>query len=232
MSALAGQMHAAIPKVDHVVGRHWARRVVVLVPSTQHEMALLADDHEDLNQIAALTSSEIGTVHGRTSPVGDRVTINPRNWPKLGSLGSSIVLTHELTHVATRTETGPATPAWLSEGLADYVGFLDTGLPATVVAAELAAQVRAGHAPRRLPADDAFNGGNKSLPVAYESGWMACQLLAQRYGQAKLVRFYRQVGSSVAGPNAAVSAALHRRFGLTDKRFTSIWRHYVRSALA
>jgi hypothetical protein len=232
MSTVAEQMHAAIPKVDRVVGRHWARRVVVLVPSTQREMGLLADDHRNLDQIAALTSSEIGTVHGRTSPVGDRVTLNPHNWSKLGDLGSSIVLTHELTHVATRTETGPSTPTWLSEGFADYVGFLDTGIPTVLVAAELATRVRAGHAPRRLPGDHVFERGGASLPVAYESGWLACRLLAQRYGQSRLVRFYREVGRSVAGPQVAVKVALHRRFGLTVRRFTSMWRHYVRSALA
>jgi hypothetical protein len=159
------------------------------------------------------------------------VTINPSNWPKLGTLGSQIVLTHELTHVATRAETTSATPKWLSEGFADFVGFLDTGVPVPAAAAELATHVRAGRLPSRLPTDRDFRGSSASLPTAYESSWLACRLIAQRYGQHKLVRFYRAVGRSGRGQTAAVRAALHRLFGLSTARFTSMWRGSMRSEL-
>src|SRR5581483_10125327 len=85
MASVADQAQAAIPKVDAVWGRNWARRVVVLVPSTQHEMARITSDRGNLDQIVALTSSEVSTINGRAAPVGDRVTINPRNWPRLGT---------------------------------------------------------------------------------------------------------------------------------------------------
>jgi hypothetical protein len=201
------------------------------VPATQHEMALIDSDRADLQQIAALTSAEVSSAHGKPAPVGDRVTLNPVNWSKVGPLGSRIVLTHELTHVATRAETGSQTPKWLSEGFADYVGFLNTGVPATVVAAELATDVRAGHLGRELPRNRAFRGGNAALSQAYESGWLACRYLADRYGQARLVRFYRAVGTSPLGQAAAVSHALRRGFGLTTARFTAAWRGYVHGQL-
>lgn len=231
MARVADQMQAAIPRVDAVWGRRWSQRVIVAVPATQHEMALITSDTADLDQIAALTSSEVATVHGRSSPVGDRVTINPANWPRLGTLGSEVVLTHELTHVATRADSTSATPKWLSEGFADYVGFLDSGVPVPAAAAELATRVSAGDVPARLPGDRAFRGSSASLPTAYESSWLACRLIAQRYGRGRLVRFYRAVGRSGRGQQAAVADALHRLFGLSTARFTSMWRGYLRSEL-
>jgi hypothetical protein len=232
MVAVADQMKAAIPKVNAVWGKRWARRVIVLVPSSQREMALVDADTDDLDQIAALTSSEISSVHGQAAPVGDRVTINPANWPKLGTLGSSIVLTHELTHVATRAYTDRQTPKWLSEGFADYVGFLGTNVPVTLAASELASRVRAGQLPKRLPTDRDFRGTNQSLPAAYEAGWLACRYIADRYGQAKLVRFYRAVGLASGTRGEAVAGALRDWFGLTPQRFTSLWQGYVRAQLA
>jgi hypothetical protein len=226
MAQIATLMQSAIPQVDAVWGRGWAQRVVVLVPATQQEMSRITAATGNLDQIAALTSSEFGNVHGRDAPVGDRVTINPSNWPTLGTLGASIVLTHELTHVATRAATGVRTPKWLSEGFADYVGFRSSGVPVSLAGAELASAVRSGRLAHRLPGDAAFRGGNGRLPQAYESGWMACRYLAGRYGEHKLVRFYRAVN------HAGVAGALHRLFGLSIRRFTERWRGFVQSQLA
>jgi hypothetical protein len=231
MAVIAAQLRAAIPKVTAVWGRHWARRVVVRVPSTQHEMARIVGSQEKLGQIAALTTAEVSEVHGRPAPVGDRITINPANWPKFGSLGATIVLAHELTHVATRAATGVQTPKWLSEGFADYVGFRDTGVPTSLAAAELGARLRAGHASKRLPSNHDFRGGNKLLPQAYESAWLACRYLAEHYSQHKLVRFYRTVGRSTGSRSAAIADALHEVFGITPHRFSVTWRGFVADQL-
>jgi hypothetical protein len=231
MESVATETQAAVPKVTSVWGRHWPRRVVVLVPSTQQEMERVDGVKENLNQIAALTSAEISSAPGHPSPVGDRVTINPANWPEFGSLGASIVLAHELTHVATRADTGSQTPKWLSEGFADYVGFLNTGVPTSVAAEELAGRLHAGHAETRLPSDRAFRGSASLLPDAYESAWLACRYIADRYGQHKLVAFYRQVGTSELATHQAVTNALQSRFDLTPRKFTAKWRSFVTSQL-
>ena len=58
----------------------------------------------------------------------------------------------------------------------------------SIAAAELASDVRSGQAhPRDLPGDRDFRGSNTELPQAYESGWLACRYIAERYGQHKLV---------------------------------------------
>jgi hypothetical protein len=232
MRSVAARMAMAVPAVTAVWGSDWARRVVVQVPATQREMGLITADNDDLDQIAALTSAEISATPGRPAPVGDRVTINPANWAKLGSVGAKIVLTHELTHVATRADTGTQTPKWLSEGFADYVGFGHAGLPVTVVASELAADVRAGKAPHALPTNRDFRGANPSLSQAYEGGWLACRYIAATFGQPALVRFYRAVGTSHQASKAAVRGALRHVLGLRTDEFVTLWRRYVRELLA
>lgn len=232
MHQVADGLYAAVPRVTAVWGPRWPRRVVAEVPQTQHELAAITGDTGDLSSIAALNSAEVDPRGGDPAAVGDRVSVNPATWPSLDPRGRRVVLTHELTHVASRADTGARTPRWLQEGFADYVGFRGTGVATPVAAAELAAEVRAGRVPRRLPADQQFAGSSTRLAQAYEEGWLACRLIAVRAGQRTLVRFYRLVGSSSAPPAAAVDRALHRLLSLSTRRFTSLWRDYLHAQLA
>lgn len=232
MQLLADEAVADIPRVTAVWGSHWARRVVLLVPTTQHELSKVVDDYGDLDHIAAVATAEVQTHPGRPDPVGDRVGINPGNWPKLSSLGRQIVLTHELTHVATRPVTGAAMPTWLAEGFADYVGYLNSGVPTSFAAQELAADVRAGHVPSQLPSDREFDGDSKNLSQAYEGAWLACRLIAERHGQAALVRFYRAVGTSSLSQTDALAAVSIKVLHMPFQRFTREWRAFLRTELA
>jgi hypothetical protein len=232
MQLVADEAVADIPRVTAVWGPRWSRRAVVLVPSSQRELAKVVDDYGDLDHIAAVATAEVQTHSGHPDPVGNRVGINPGNWPKLSPLGRRIVLTHELTHVATRSVTGAAMPTWLAEGFADYVGYLGTGVPTGFAAQELAVDVRAGHVPTRLPADGQFNGGSKRLSQAYEGAWLACRLIAERHGQAALVRFYRAVGTSASTEADALAAASRSVLHEPISRFTRQWRGFLRAELA
>lgn len=231
MHEIAGEVAADIPRVTSVWGRHWSRRVVVLVPATQHELGRVVGDPGKLDQIAAVATAEVSGRAGRPDPVGDRIGINPSNWPKLSFLGRQIVLTHELTHVATRRLTSASTPKWLAEGFADYVGYLGSGVPTTFVAQELRRDVVAGDVPARLPTNRQFRGGSGSLSQAYEGGWLACRLIAQRYGQRALVRFYAAVGRSRDSTNVAVEAAFNHVLHTSLQPFVRQWRGYLRAQL-
>jgi hypothetical protein len=232
MLDVARDIQTAIPQVTSVWGRDWPRRAVVLVPRTMHEMALIDDDHADLRQIAALTSAEVTTTPGKPSPVGDRITVNPRNWPLLSPIGAQVVLRHELTHVATEAATGTRTPTWLSEGFADYVGFAFADVPVTAGAAELQHQVESGDLPSRLPSDRGFRGSDHALALHYEAAWFACRTIARRFGQAALVRFYRAVGRSTDSSTVAVRDALSSVLHLRLARFVELWRADLRTELA
>jgi hypothetical protein len=231
MGEVADGLAAAIPRVSAVWGPRWPRRVVAEVPATQRELGEITGDTGDLSSFAALSSAEVSSAAGHPAPVGDRVSINPRTWSSLDALGRRVVLTHELTHVATRADTGTETPRWLQEGFADYVGFLGTAVPTTVVARELATDVRAGRVPARLPTNHQFAGSSPDLAQAYQQGWLACRLIATRAGQATLVRFYREVGTATTPGEVSVSRALHRLLGLSTARFTALWRASLRAQL-
>jgi hypothetical protein len=215
MRQIAAAVDAAVPRVTAVWGTGWARKVVVLVPADDKELARIVG-HGGFEQIAALATAELTD---GADPVGDRVVVNPANFGKLGALGRRVVLTHEVTHVATRAATGPGVPSWLVEGFADYVGYRGLDVPYRVSAAELQAEVRRGAVPAGLPTDADFAGTNKDLATAYEEAWLAVTLLADRHGQAALLRFYRSVGGG-----ASVEAALRAQLGTSTAAFTASWR--------
>jgi hypothetical protein len=217
---------AAVPRVDAVWGRDWRRGAVVVVPTSGGEMSELLGSDSDLSQIAAVATAELGGGSSEFDPTGDRILVNPDTFTRLGQLGRRVVLTHELTHVATRRATGPAVPAWLAEGFADYVGYRDVDLPLALSARELRKDVRAGKLPAALPTDDAFTGGNGDLAQAYEQAWLAVRLLADVHGQEAMLRFYRAVGARRGGvdPADAVEEALREELGTTTTALTRDWR--------
>jgi hypothetical protein len=202
----------------------WSQQVVVLVPSDAAELTALLGGQRDVGQIAAVATAELRGGAGPYDPTGDRVLVNPDAFAGLGPLGRRVVLTHEVTHVATRRASGPAVPAWLAEGLADHVAHLDVDLPPSLIARDLARDVRAGRVPRALPSDAEFAGDAPRLAQAYSSAWLAVRLLADRYGLPAVLDLYREVGAAQGPDDAqAVETAL-RRLGTSTAELTADWR--------
>jgi hypothetical protein len=223
MQRVADGLDAAVPRVTRIWGTGWAQRIVALVPSTQRELTHIVGGHGDYDQIAAVATAELSDANAGYHPVGDRIVVNPPNFAKLGSLGRRVVLTHEVTHVATRSASGPQTPTWLVEGFADYVGYSGVQVPYDLSASELKAAVRRRRLPTALPSDHDFDGRNPSLASVYEQAWLAVTYLASTYGQDGLLRFYRTVGRADAPP-AAVADALASMWGTDLARVTAGWR--------
>jgi hypothetical protein len=164
----------------------------------------------------------------RDRAVGQRIVVNPVNIDKLGALGRRVVLEHEVTHLATRGFTGPTMPIWLVEGLADWVGYSDSGLSADQVADQLRSALRAGGWPGKLPVQADFRGDSPRLALAYEEAWSACRLIADRAGAAALIRLYRAVGTA-ADPAAALDKQLRATLGESTAQFTAAWRASVKA---
>jgi hypothetical protein len=180
---------------------------------------------DDLSQIAGLAIAELGDPELGEGPTGERIVLHPDVFTGLSPSGRRLVLTHELTHVATRRATGPAVPIWLAEGYADHVGYAGMSLPLSVTAARVQADVRAGRVPDRLPVDADFDPANPALAQAYEQAWLVVRLLADRYGQDGLLRFYRAVGRErEADPAGAVERALRSELGSSTAELTAEWR--------
>ncbi|MCI3270299.1 hypothetical protein [Streptomyces cylindrosporus] len=221
---------AAVPAVSAAWGTDWARHVVVLVPKSLEGMAgLLGSPASQYRGIAAVTTGEVG---GPPTAPADRIIVNPDAYGVLGTLGKQVVLTHETTHVATRAHTTAATPLWLSEGYADWIGYLGTGRTAAQAAPELARAVADGQEPAELPTDKdfGFSGDATKLAQAYEGGWLACRMIAGRWGAARLGAFYRAVGDHRTRAGS-VEGALKQVLGTTPEKFTAQWREYLRDEL-
>lgn len=219
---------AAVQRVTSVWGRSWPRRAVLLVPRDQPEMARLLqrDDESGLGQVAAITTGELPEGGG---PEGsDRVVVNPAAFARLTAAGRRVVLTHELTHVAVRSSTVAPVPIWLSEGFADYVGHLGVDISRAAVAAQLLALTRAGKGFTALPGTGDFDASRATIAPAYSASWLACTLIADRYGQDALVRLYRTAAEGDgADPDAVLGQAMESVLGATEPAFTSAWVQYV-----
>ncbi|MFC1416778.1 hypothetical protein [Streptacidiphilus cavernicola] len=224
LQAVADQADRAVPAVSAVWGRSWGERTVLLAPLASDQFGrLLGVDPLAYASIAAVTTGELGPAEaGRT----ERITLNPQVWDTLNALGRRVVTTHETTHVATRAITEQWTPRWLSEGAANWTGYLGTGRTPRQIAPELFADLAAGRVPDALPADAAFDGSATGLPQAYEQAWFACRSVVQRHGEPRLVALYAAVAAAggSGGQDAAVDSALRRTIGLGLTAFTAQWR--------
>ncbi|GAA2601918.1 hypothetical protein GCM10010424_60910 [Streptomyces lienomycini] len=230
LRSFAGLADRAVPAVSDAWDGDWARRVVVVVPRSLEGMAgLLGSPASSYRGIAAVTTGETG---GREHAPADRVVVNPDAYGLLGDLGKQVVLTHETTHVATRSDTTSATPLWLSEGYADWVGYRGTGRAPTQSAPELTRGVSEGRTPGRLPADEdfGFTADADELARAYESGWLACRMIAAQWGEDRLNALYRAVGAHDERAGA-VEDAMGEVLGTTPQEFTRRWREYLRTEL-
>ncbi|HET7475866.1 MAG TPA: hypothetical protein VFJ97_07560 [Dermatophilaceae bacterium] len=217
----------AVSRVSAVWGVSWPRKVVVFTPATTAQFAQLLGRPVDdgLSQVAAVTQGPLGS--GERAGA-DAVVVNPSAFRQLRPIGRQVVLTHEVTHVAIRASTTQGVPVWLSEGMADYVGYRGTGLSRVVVAAELLARVRRGQGPVALPRAEDYDPGRTAIAPSYSASWLACSRLADLYGQARLVAFYRAVAQTPGGDRDAVaSAAFPKLFGVGRSGFVSGWRGYL-----
>jgi hypothetical protein len=226
---------SAARRVSGVWGTDWNSHVVLVTPSTNEEFTRLLSRSSDqgLDQVAAITQ---GVIEPGRRAQGDRVVINPKAFTALQPMGRRVVITHELTHVAARSSTTSSVPIWLTEGMADYVGYTGLDLPRERVASELLALVRAGKGPTALPTEVEFDPSRTTISPSYSGSWLAVSRLVDLYGQAKVVAFYRRVASgATAGgavprdPDVAAAVAFPRSFRVTQTQFVDGWRRYLRT---
>ncbi|MFD8479612.1 hypothetical protein [Kitasatospora sp. NPDC059673] len=218
LADLAALADRAMPTVEGVWGPWKPGRLLLELPLTVQQFARRMDVSADAYQGIAAVTLAVGGAPTHTP--ADRVVVNPDAYRQLSELGRRVVVTHEATHVATRADTKACTPLWLSEGVADYTGYQGTGRTTRQIAPELAKDVRAGRMPAGLPTDDAFTAGSAGISQAYELSWLACDLIARRYGPDRLVALYRAVGQNGAG---GLERAFRSELGLGVAEFTKDW---------
>jgi hypothetical protein len=220
---------AAIRAVTGVWGRDWGRGVVIIIPASQEQFgALLRRDPGRYDNLAAVATAELSG--DSFASAANRVWINPGAWGKVTDQGRPIVLRHEVTHVATGAAVPGDFPIWLEEGLAEYIGYLGSGVPVRVIARDLLADARAGVVPEGLPDRSDFAPGGTALDVAYEHAWWACQYIVDRYGEQALLEVYRAALRQVDQSRAA-DIALREVLGVSEKEFMKQWRASISDAV-
>ncbi|MEV7614683.1 hypothetical protein [Streptomyces sp. NPDC089799] len=233
LTGIAAAADAAVPAVAAAWpsgppgtsgGTPWSGRAVLLVPGSADRMAaLLGSAPGAYRGMAAVTTGRVGA-----SPApADRVVVNPDAYAELGEEGRRIVLTHEITHVATRPVTSASTPMWLSEGLADWVAYRGSGRTPPDIAPATARAVRTGRVPAALPANGAFafGGDQEALSRAYEESWLACRTIAARWGEQALLRLY------TAAAREPLPEALSHTLHTDLPTLTTAWQQSLRTDL-
>jgi hypothetical protein len=135
------------------------------------------------------------------------------------------ILRHEMTHVAT-ARLSRGVPVWLVEGAAEYTGFarrtasgaLDAAMTFGrhgLTRAEVGATLRGTWRPT-LDADTGFYGGSeKVVDEHYNSAFLTCLYIANRYGEKALRRLYERAAQLARGsPLAGVLVATTERDAL------------------
>jgi len=223
LPSLADQVERARSQVARFWTANWPARVVVVLPGQAQTMNPLIGN-KSASRLPAVTTWE----RGPDGPV-IRITANPVVFLGLPAIAQQIVLRHEITHVAQDALGARTAPIWLTEGLAEYVGYRGAGIPAAVVAGDALSQVRIGGVPASLPADRefAFDRGSGQRSLVYEQGWAACQMVSARYGEDRLIPFYQAVLKADGSGNARVDQAAKKVLGIDGETFVAQWQNWL-----
>ena len=201
----------------------WERKAVILVPRDQSEAERLVGAR-DLSRVAAVASSSVES-GAADSVLGNRIVVNTDNVVGYNDLNLQILVTHEMTHVATRT-LGPGVPLLLVEGFADWAALKPVGFSVGSTRPALNQRVDSGRFDGLLPADSEFRG--RDAAVAYDEGSAFCLWVANTFGAGKLRALYRKF----RGPDPPSTSRLERGFkdvlGISRKTAERRWAAWVR----
>lgn len=122
------------------------------------------------------------------SATGSRVILNARFFQPANDANVDL-LTHEITHVATQSDTRAGAPAWLIEGAAEYTAFRTQWPFSLPLPAGLRREVAAGSV--YLATSDFYS---RRVADHYFAGFLASAYVAVTYGEDTLRRYYRRLG--------------------------------------
>ena len=201
----------------------WERKAVILVPRDQQEAEKLVGAR-DLSRVAAVASSSVDS-DAADRVLGNRIVVNTTNVVKYRPLDLQVLVTHEMTHVATRT-LGDGVPLLLVEGFADYAALKPVPYGFAVTRQNLYRRVQAGRFDGRLPSDPEFRGPD--APVAYDEGSAFCLWVAKTFGAAKLRALYREFAGSGTTTNGELDDGLRQVLGISRRTAEGRWAAWVR----
>ncbi|MFF1816473.1 hypothetical protein ACFVWG_04210 [Kribbella sp. NPDC058245] len=205
---------------------YWPRRwrgsaLIIALDDTDVRDARFAD--EDIES-AASAGSTFSSLPGQDTAdgtvAGAYIVINPNQRDQV----DEILLSHELTHVAT-ADLGGYEPLWLAEGAAEYVSW--SGIEAISGSGEVSKWEQevidqAMPTLRALPTDAGFYESNADV---YGVSWLAVRYLVQRIGLDAVEELYEDMAAH--GINqVSRDRILLSRSGLTEVTLWTSLRTY------
>ncbi len=204
----------------------WERKAVILVPRDQDEAERLVGAR-DLSRVAAVASSSVES--GSAERVlGNRIVVNTDNVVSYNDLNLQILVTHEMTHVATRT-LGDGVPLLLVEGFADWAALKPVGFSFESTRPALNQRVDSGRFDGALPRDEEFRGGDAA--VAYDEGSAFCLWVANTFGTGKLQALYRKLRGSDPPSSTELDRGFKSVLGISRRTAETRWAAWVRDQL-
>ncbi len=230
LTAVARAADVGARAVDAVWGGSWAvdeGQLVTVVVGDTHTVRLGLRESPDGHGPSPAPRVRVAAVTVPTwGSAGPTVLVDGGVWANLSATGRSVVITHELVHLATGSVRSQA-PPWLEEGFADWVAWNQGDLPASKVAREAILEAQEDGLPNRLPGDSDFAPGATSSPVAYGQAYLAARLIAETYGETVLVDLVRRVDSG-----AEVDSALRQLTGRGLADLTLGWQRDLEGRVA
>jgi hypothetical protein len=189
--ALAAIAEEAIRTLDARWDQPWPGKIPLVLPAGTDELEQLLQSTIDLDKFLAFVS--YGSVRDEgwvaTAP---RIYIQDENLGTYRRPAQVETLVHELAHAAGAPLAGPFTPAWVHEGLADWIA---TGRSTK--------ERKPSGSDGKLPRDFEFSTGSQAKIVeAYRESRSATSYLAARTGLRGPTVVFRELGSVKVGPGS------------------------------
>ncbi len=217
----------ALDRVVDLWPLEWPERVPILAPSTTEELRRIIQATFDLDVFVAFASSGVDRARG-WDLVGHRVILNWPNFSRFPDEVQEEVLTHELLHIATRGYVGPATPAFVDEGIAEWASEDEDTF-------YLGQRVEDGTFDQALPRDFEFiTGSAEDILTVYEESSAWARFSVDRFGASEVAEFYRLLGGQRVAPGTSgyhADRAMRAVFGLSYPAFEERWADWVERTL-
>lgn len=208
LTALADLTEDAIDRFERSWPWPWAGRVVVMVPARSEELERLLQPTIDVSKFVAFTTLSVDRSEG-WFVVAPRIVAQEGNLALRSPARQIDILVHELTHMASVTVSGPATPLWAHEGLAEWV---TAGRPSSNKGA------------LELPDLHLFRTGSSAeIRQVYDQAADTMQRIAGSFGDEAPWELFQHIGAAVrvAGTNDHIlDRALRAVTGFTLEELT------------
>lgn len=214
-AALAGIAEEAATMLARSWGHAWSGKIPVIVPASVDDLEELLQSTVDLDNFVAFVS--YGVLRDRAyEPTAPRIYVQDRNLARYGRRFQVETLVHELVHAASVPLAGPFIPAWVHEGVADWVA---VGRPT--------GERRPRGSDGRLPRDFEFTTGPRDAIVrSYAESRSATSFLAGDDGLAAPLELFKVLGEVKVAPGTTdhhLDAALQRVAGEPFSQFEPAW---------